>query len=123
MATVAWHGKRAVLENQNYQLDRQFKQNYILVNVIAEGYDQKRFVEFMVKKKSKCKIFIELTFIFFIDTTPNVDYFTKDEVKKMVLEFKEKCETGELDRVRRINFASLICSIPFLDGSQQLYDE
>ena len=113
----------AVLENQNYQLDRQFKQNYILVNVIAEGYDQKRFVEFMVKKKSKCKIFIELTFIFFIDTTPNVDYFTKDEVKKMVLEFKEKCETGELDRVRRINFASLICTIPFLDGSQQLYDE
>jgi len=41
----------------------------------------------------------------------------------MVLEFKEKCETGELDRVRRINFASLICTIPFLDGSQQLYDE
>lgn len=56
MATVAWHGRRAVLENQNYQLDRQFKQNYILVNVIAEGYDQKRFIEFMVKQKSKCAI-------------------------------------------------------------------
>ena len=34
-----------------------------------------------------------------IDTTPNVDYFTRDEVKKMVREFKEKCEAGELDRV------------------------
>ena len=51
--TVAWHGRRAVLENQNYQTDRQFKQNYILVNIIAEGYDQKRFIEFMVSQKSK----------------------------------------------------------------------
>ena len=51
--TVAWHGRRAVLENQNYQIDRQFKQNYILVNIIAEGYDQKRFIEFMVTQKSK----------------------------------------------------------------------
>ena len=33
------------------------------------------------------------------DTTPNVDYFTRDEVKKMVRDFKEKCEAGELDRV------------------------
>ena len=53
--TIAWHGRRAVLENQNYQTDRSFKQNYILVNVIAEGYDQKRFIEFMVSQKSKCK--------------------------------------------------------------------
>jgi len=30
-----------------------FKQNYILVNVVAEGYDQKRFIEFMVRQKSK----------------------------------------------------------------------
>lgn len=100
MATVAWHGRRAVLENQNYQLDRQFKQNYILVNVIAEGYDQKRFIEYMVKQKSKCDIFPVLTiFSRSSDTTPNVDYFTKDEVKSMVRVFKEKCETGELDRV------------------------
>lgn len=33
------------------------------------------------------------------DTTPNVDYFTRDEIKSMVREFKEKCKTGELDRV------------------------
>jgi len=101
MATVAWHGRRAVLENQNYQLDRQFKQNYILVNVIAEGYDQKRFIEYMVKQKN---------------TTPNVDYFTKDEVKSMVRVFKEKCETGELDRVARSN------SI-MNDSSSNMFDE
>ena len=51
--TIAWHGRRAVQESQNYQVDRQFKQNYILVNILAEGYDQKRFIEFMVKQKSK----------------------------------------------------------------------
>ena len=53
--SVAWHGRRAVVENQNYQIDRLWKQNYILVNVIAEGYDQKRFIEFMVKVKSKLR--------------------------------------------------------------------
>mmetsp|Transcript_2691 Transcript_2691/g.3676 ORF Transcript_2691/g.3676 Transcript_2691/m.3676 type:complete len:170 (+) Transcript_2691:47-556(+) len=37
------------------------------------------------------------------NTTPNVDYFTRDEVKKMVRDFKEKCEAGELDRVARSN--------------------
>ena len=47
--SVTWHGKRAVVENQNYQVDRLWKQNYLLVNIIAEGYDQKRFLEFMVK--------------------------------------------------------------------------
>ena len=52
--STAYHGKRAVIENQNYQVDRMWKQNYILVNIIAEGYDQKRFVEFLVKRKSKC---------------------------------------------------------------------
>jgi len=65
-----------------------YKQNYILVNIIAEGYDQKRFIEYMVKQKN---------------TTPNVDYFTRDEIQTMVRIFKEKCETGELDRVARSN--------------------
>ena len=37
--SMEWHGRRAVIENQNYQIDRMWKQNYILVNVIAEGYD------------------------------------------------------------------------------------
>ena len=119
MATVAWHGRRAVLENQNYQLDRQFKQNYILVNVIAEGYDQKRFIEFMVKQKSKCAkyeshLILWLQYLL-ADTTPNVDYFTKDEVKKMVREFKEKCETGELDRVSSIDDVPL-STHAFVDG-------
>ena len=47
--SVTWHGKRAVVENQNYQIDRLWKQNYLLVNIIAEGYDQKRFLEFLVR--------------------------------------------------------------------------
>ena len=50
---VTWHGKRAVVENQNYQIDRLWKQNYLLVNIIAEGYDQKRFLEHLVRQKSK----------------------------------------------------------------------
>lgn len=37
--SVAFHGKRCVVDNQNYQVDRLWKQNYILVNVLAEGYD------------------------------------------------------------------------------------
>ena len=48
-----WHGARATAFVQNYQLDRFWKQNYILVNVIAEGYDQKRFSEALMKAKSK----------------------------------------------------------------------
>lgn len=51
--STAWHGKRATVNIQNYQIERLWKQNYILVNVIAEGYDQKRFLEQMVKAKSK----------------------------------------------------------------------
>jgi len=54
--SITYHGKRAVVENQNYQIDRLWKQNYILVNVIAEGYDQKRFYEHLVKQKSKSEI-------------------------------------------------------------------
>lgn len=36
---LVYHGKRAVKENQAYQIDRLWKQNFILVNVITEGYD------------------------------------------------------------------------------------
>ena len=34
-----------------------------------------------------------------LDTTPNVDYFTRDEIKKMVREFKEQLASGELSSV------------------------
>ena len=57
-----------------------------------------------------------------IDTTPNVDYFTRDEIKTMVREFKEKCETGELDRVSNHSDV-LISMIVFLVGAQQLHLE
>ena len=47
--SIQWHGKRSTIAMQNYQIERMWKQNYILVNVIAEGYDQKRFIDFLVK--------------------------------------------------------------------------
>ena len=43
--STTWHGKRATMNIQNYQIERLWKQNYLLVNVIAEGYDQKRLLE------------------------------------------------------------------------------
>ena len=51
--SCTYHGRRATNYSQAYLVDRLWKQNYILVNVIAEGYDQKRFLEAMVKAKSK----------------------------------------------------------------------
>ena len=47
--SIQWHAKRSTIAMQNYQIERMWKQNYILVNVIAEGYDQKRFIDFLVK--------------------------------------------------------------------------
>jgi len=64
---------------QQYQLERLWKQNYLLVNVISEGYDQKRFLEFMVKQKN---------------TTPNVDYFSRDELRECVKNFKDEMDNG-----------------------------
>lgn len=48
-----YHGKRATAHNVSYVAERQWKSNYILVNVIAEGYDIKRFLEVLVKEKGK----------------------------------------------------------------------
>ena len=35
------------------------------------------------------------TFCYIIDTTPNVDYFTRDEIKKVVRSFKELVASGD----------------------------
>lgn len=51
------------------------------------------------------------------NTTPNVDYFTRDEIKSMVREFKEKCKTGELDRTARSN------SIILNESTSNMFDE
>lgn len=77
-----WHGARATAFVQNYQLDRFWKQNYILVNVIAEGYDQKRFSEALVKAKN---------------STPNVDFFTRQELKDVVAKFKDEADNGMMN--------------------------
>ena len=34
-----------------------------------------------------------------LDTTPNVDYFTREEIRKLVKDFKTKCSEGQLDAV------------------------
>lgn len=45
--------------------------------------------------------FIELIkFLYFIlDTTPNVDYFNREEVKELVRKFKDEFANGALDEV------------------------
>ena len=45
-------------------------------------------------------------FFAFIDTTPNVDYFTRDELRKVVREFKQKIASGEDNEVS-LKFPSL----------------
>ncbi len=50
--TCRFYGKRATQFVNSYQLERQWKQNYILVNVMAEGYDIKRWLEYMMQQKS-----------------------------------------------------------------------
>lgn len=52
-STQRWHGSRATQQVNAYQNDRHWKSNYIVVNVVAEGYDIKRFLEALVKEKSK----------------------------------------------------------------------
>jgi hypothetical protein len=47
------YGKRACAFVTGYQQERQWKQNYILVQVAAEGYDMKRFLEYIQAEKSK----------------------------------------------------------------------
>ena len=45
-------------------------------------------------------------FYAFVDTTPNVDYFTRDELRKIVREFKQKIASGEDNEVS-LKFPSL----------------
>lgn len=52
-STQRWHGSRATQQVNTYQNDRHWKSNFIVVNVVAEGYDIKRFLEALVKEKSK----------------------------------------------------------------------
>lgn len=50
--TQRFYGKRATQFVNSYQNERAWKQNYIAVNVTAEGYDMKRFLECLQKEKS-----------------------------------------------------------------------
>jgi hypothetical protein len=56
--------------------------------IAAEGYDQQKFVKYICKVKN---------------TTPNVDYFTRDELKKVVREFKDHINTAEDDGITSRN--------------------
>ena len=56
-----FHGTKATSYGANYQNERTYKSNYILVNVIAEGYDIKRFLEAMVAAKSKTITFVSFS--------------------------------------------------------------
>ncbi len=56
----AYHGRKATAANHTYVNERQWKSNYILVNVIAEGYDIKRFLEVLVREKGKATPWVQL---------------------------------------------------------------
>lgn len=51
--TQLFHGKRATQFVTSYQAERQWKQNYVLVNIVAEGHDMRKFLEALQKEKSK----------------------------------------------------------------------
>ena len=54
--TQRFYGSRATQFVNSYQNERHWKQNYILVNVIAEGYDMKLFLEAIQKEKGDSSI-------------------------------------------------------------------
>ena len=58
-----FHGSRATAANVTYVNERQWKANYILVNVIAEGFDIKRFLEVLVREKGMVTALIILFII------------------------------------------------------------
>ena len=97
--SLAFHGRRATSQIHTYQVERLWKQNYILVNVVAEGYDQKRFLEHMVKAKSKFSRRILILMFCSTDTTPNVDHFTREELRDLIRTFKDEMSSGNLDEV------------------------
>lgn len=103
--TQRFYGKRATQFVNSYQQERQWKQNYILVNVTAEGYDMKRFLEYLQKEKGK----FALKFFILLDSQPNIDFFSRDELKAVIKRFKADVADGNLQNVRTffiINFNS-----------------
>lgn len=52
--TQRFHGSRATQFVNGYQNDRRWKSNYILVEVISQGFDIKRFLEALSAEKRKC---------------------------------------------------------------------
>lgn len=46
-------GGNATIFSQNYLMDRLYKQDYIKINVIAEGYDIRRLYKLMQTEKGR----------------------------------------------------------------------
>lgn len=83
-------GARATRLVNNYQNERQWKSNFILVEVVSQGYDIKRFLEAMISDKSKSiRVNPEVT-------QPNIDYFTREQLKQIVDKFKQDARDGKL---------------------------
>lgn len=58
----------------------------------------------MVKQKSKSQtepncLLTNLNLFSVADTTPNVDYFSRDEIKSLVKKFKEAVADGNMNEV------------------------
>ena len=65
------------------------------MEVVSQGYDIKRFLEHLCKVKSK----IQTLSLNSIDH-PNVDFFSREELKKVVADFKQLADAGEFQDVR-----------------------
>lgn len=52
------------------------------MNVVSEGYDIKRFLEALVKEKK---------------SQPNIDFFSREELRAVIKKFKQDTLEGKLD--------------------------
>jgi hypothetical protein len=59
-----------------------------MCDVVAQGYDIKRFLEAMCEKKSKIHACHDTTLMLILESTPNIDYFTRDELRELIKQFK-----------------------------------
>jgi hypothetical protein len=64
--------------------------------VTAEGYDMKRFLEYLQKDKSNFALSSDIPFL---DSQPNIDFFSRDELKAIIKRFKTDVAEGNLEDV------------------------
>lgn len=110
-------GGNATIFSQNYLMDRLYKQDYIKINVIAEGYDIRRLYKLMQTEKGRWSAIILYLSELYIDNNPNIDFFTRDELKKLVEKFKK----AEDERLEQSQNSSMTNSLD--NSTARLFDQ